>query len=336
MKYDLFLPGKLNPEFIQQFFPSLSRDKRVIVGPGIGRDAAVIDFGKTCLVVKTDPITFTSENLGWYTVNINANDIACMGATPRWFLVTLLLPQKGTSKILVKRIFRELNSACQTLRISLVGGHTEVTARVDRPLMVGEMIGEVAREKLVDGSGVKVGDLVLLTKGIAIEGTHLIYQEKNEELKARFSQKILNRMRNLIHSPGISVVKEALLASQNVRIHSMHDPTEGGLKTGLWELAYNSGVGIRIEKEKIPILEETKAVCELYGLDPLGLLASGSLLLVIDARQIEKLCQIYEKEGIRYRVIGEVVPREKGVKIIERKKELNLSGIYQDELNRIL
>ncbi len=122
-------------------------DKRVIVGPGIGRDAAVIDFGKTCLVVKTDPITFTSCNLGWYSVNINANDIACLGAAPRWFLATLLLPRKGTCKALVKRIFEEVNSACQALGISLIGGHTEVTLRVDQPLMVGEMIGEVSRDK---------------------------------------------------------------------------------------------------------------------------------------------------------------------------------------------
>jgi len=336
MKTNFFLPGKLNPKFLQQLFSSLSYDERVIIGPGVGRDAAVIDFGKTYLVVKTDPITFTSENLGWYTVNINANDIACVGAIPRWFLATLLLPQEETSEILVKRIFRELNSACQALGISLVGGHTEITTRVDRPLMVGEMIGEVAKERLVDGSEVKVGDAVLLTKGVAIEGTHVIYQEKKEELKGRFSQKMLNRMRNLIRSPGISVVKEALLASKNVGLRSMHDPTEGGLKMGLWELAYNSGVGIRIERRKVPILEETKAICEMYQLDPLGLLASGALLLIINASQAEKLCQIYEREGIMCNVIGEVVSREKGVKVIEGEKELNLSGIHQDELNKIL
>jgi len=181
-----------------------------------------------------------------------------------------------------------------------------------------------------------MGDVVLLTKGVAIEGTHVIYQERGEELKGQFSRKILNKMKRLIHSPGISIVKEALLASQNVGIHSMHDPTEGGLNTGLWELAYSSGLGMRIEKKKIPILEETEAVCKLYGLDPLGLLASGALLLIIDTRQAEELCRIYEKEGIRCNVIGEVVSREKGVKIVEEKKELSLSGIHQDEINKIL
>ncbi len=292
MENNSFPIGKLDPEFLEELFSSLSHDKRVIVGPGIGKDAAVIDFGKNCLVVKTDPITFTSCNLGWYSVNINANDIACLGAVPRWFLATLLLPQKGISKALVKKIFKEVNSACQALGIFLVGGHTEVTLRVDQPIMAGEMIGEVSREKLIDGSRVKVGNAVLLTKGIAIEGTNVIYQEKSGELKEQFSDKILSRMKNLIYSPGISVLKEALLATKTGKVHLMHDPTEGGLKTGLWEMAYASGIGMKIEKKKIPILEETEAVCRLYGLDPLGLLASGALLLIIDRGKVKELCQI--------------------------------------------
>ena len=332
-----FLPlGKLDPKFLEELFSSLSHDKRVIVGPGIGKDAAVIDFGKICLVVKTDPITFTSCNLGWYSVNINANDIACMGAVPRWFLATLLLPQKGISTVLVKRIFEEINSACQALGIFLVGGHTEVTLRVDQPIMVGEMIGEVSREKLIDGKRVKVGDSVLLTKGIAIEGTHVIYQEKGEELKKQFSKQMLSRMKDLVYSPGISVVKEALLASKTGKVHLMHDPTEGGLKTGLWEMAYASNVGMKIERKRIPILKETEAVCKLYGLDPLGLLASGALLLIVDGGKVGEVWQIYEKEKIACSVIGEVVSREKGVKIVEGGKELDLSLSNQDELSKIL
>lgn len=336
MENNSFPIGKLDPKFLEELFSSLSHDKRVIVGPGIGKDAAVIDFGKTCLVVKTDPITFTSCSIGWYCVNINANDIACLGAAPRWFLATLLLPQEGTSEALVKKIFEEVNSACQALGISLIGGHTEVTRRVAHPIMVGQMIGEVSRERLIDGSEVKVGDVVLLTKGIAIEGTHVIYQEKGEELKEQFSDKMLSRMKNLVYSPGISVVKESLLASKTGEVHLMHDPTEGGLKTGLWEMAYASGVGMKIEKEKIPILEETEAVCKLYGLDPLGLLASGALLLIMDRGKVGELCQVYEKEGIECSVIGEVVFREKGVKIVEGKEELSLSQSNQDELSKIL
>ncbi len=288
------------------------------------------------MVVKTDPITFTSRNLGRYVVNINANDIACLGATPRWFLATLLLPQRETSEILVKKIFQETNSTCQALGISLIGGHTEITSRVDGAVIVGNMIGEVSRERLIDGSKVKVGDALLLTKGVAIEGTNVIYQEKSEQLKKQFSKETLDRMRALVNFPGISVVREALLASGADGVHLMHDPTEGGLKAGLWELAYASQVGLRIERKKIPVLEETKLVCELYNLDPLGLLASGALLLVVDPEQVKKLRQIYKREGIECSIIGEVVSRDKGVRLIDRGEEVVLSEIYQDELNRIL
>ncbi len=336
MENNSFPMGKLDPKFLEELFSSLSHDKRVIVGPGIGKDAAVIDFGKTCLVVKTDPITFTSCNIGWYSVNINANDIACLGAAPRWFLATLLLPQEGTSEALVKKIFEEVNSACRALGIFLVGGHTEVTPQVAHPIMVGQMIGEVSREELIDGSRVKAGNSVLLTKRIAIEGTQVIYQEKGEELKKQFPDEMLHRMKNLIYSPGISVVKEAFLASKTGKVHLMHDPTEGGLKTGLWEMAYASGVGMKIERKMIPILKETEAVCKLYGLDPLGLLASGALLLIVDRGKVRELCQIYEQEGVECSVIGEVVTRENGIKIVEGKEELSLSQSNQDELSKIL
>ena len=328
--------GKLDPLFLEELIGSLRQDERVIVGPKIGEDAAVVDFGKTCLVIKTDPITFTSENIGWYVVNINANDVACMGATPRWLLLTTLLPERKTSKKLVKDIFRQLICACEELGISLIGGHTEITPKVSCPILIGQMIGEVTKERLIKGSGARVGDVVLLTKGIAIEGTSVIYQEKKEELKEKLPDRIVGRIKNFLHNPGISVVKDALLASRSVRVHSMHDPTEGGLRTGLWELAHASKVGLRIDKHKIPILKETEMLCKLYGLDPLRLLASGALILTLPPEEAERLRQIYEQNDISCSIIGEVVPRKEGIKLIEEGKEYNLLFEYKDEISKIL
>jgi len=327
--------GKLNPVFLEKLILSLPQDKRVIVGPGIGKDAAVIDFGEFCLAVKTDPITFTPHNIGWYVVNINANDIACVGATPRWFLLTLLLPQKKTSDSLIKNILKEVTSACKELGVFLIGGHTEITYNLDRPLAVGQMLGEVKKERVVRSSGAKEGDIIILTKGVAIEGTYLIYSKEKQELKKKLSPQILLRMENLLYNPGIGVVKEALLASKNIKVHSMHDPTEGGLMTGLWEIAYASGVGIRIEKEKIPVLEETRVICAIYGLDPLKLLASGSLILTLSPDEGEKLCQIYKRENISYKVIGKVISPKEGVKMVENGKEFNFSGNHKDEIAKL-
>jgi len=336
MNDDFLPPGKLEPLFLEELMSSLPEDRRVVVGPKIGEDAAVVAFGGNYLVIKTDPITFTSENIGWYAVNINANDIACMGATPRWFLPTALFPEGKTSKKLVREIFDQIASACEKLGIFLIGGHTEVTPKLNRPILIGQMIGEVLKEKLIKSSGAKVGDIVLLTKGIAVEGTNVIYQERKGELKKKLPPEMLNKIKNFLYNPGISVVKEALLASKSVHVNSMHDPTEGGLKMGLWELAYASGVGMKVNKEKIPILEETQAVCKLYGLDPLGLLASGSLILTLAPEEVEKLCQIYEENGIRCSAIGEVVSQQQGIKIVEEGREYNLSVEYKDEISKIL
>ncbi len=331
-----FFPvGKIEPRFLEDLISSIPEDKRVIVGPQVGEDAAVVDFGANYLVIKTDPITFTSENIGWYVVNINANDLACMGATPRWLLVTLLLPSR-TTKELVRDVFDQITSACRKLGISLVGGHVEVTHNLDRTLAVGNMVGEVPRDRLIRSSGAKVGDVIVLSKGIAIEGTHVIYQKKKEELEKRLPAAMLRKIRDLIYEPGISVVKEALLASQRVKIHSMHDPTEGGLKSGLWELAHASRVGVRVEKEKIAVLEETKKVCELYELDPLGLLASGSLILTLDRKEAERLSRIYTQRGIRHSIIGEITPPEEGMKIIQKRQEFELVVDNNDEISKLL
>ncbi|NQS90122.1 hydrogenase expression/formation protein [Patescibacteria group bacterium] len=338
LKYDSeqVLPsGKINPEILQKFFSLLPFDKTVIVGPQIGEDAAVIEFEGKYLVVKTDPITLTSQNLGWYAVNINANDVACMGATPCWFLLTILLPQKKVTRTFLNDTFSQLLSASKELKVTLVGGHIEVTSRVSEPIAIGQMIGKVSKDKLIRTSGAKVGDVILLTKGIAIEGTNVIYQGKKEELKGKVSASLLKSMENLLYTPGISVVKEALLANEKVKVHCMHDPTEGGLKAGLWEIAYASGTGIRVKREKIPILRETKILCDIYKLDPLGLLASGALILTLDSEEAKKLLNLYQKEGIKCASIGEVVSKKEGLSIVEGSKNYPFSAGCRDELSKI-
>ena len=130
--------GKLPPRILQALLAQcrVSRRSRVVLGPRFGEDAAVIDFGAKYLMAKTDPITFTSERIGWYAVNINGNDVATLGARPLWFLATLLLPEKATSLPLVRKIFGETLRACRELGVTLCGGHTEITRGIDRPIML--------------------------------------------------------------------------------------------------------------------------------------------------------------------------------------------------------
>jgi len=312
------------------------RDSRVVVGPCFGEDAAVIDVGPRYLVAKTDPITFTTEHIGWYTVNVNANDIATLGARPRWFLATLLLPEKKSTARLAENILADILQACRALGVTLCGGHTEVTAGLDRPIVVGQMLGEVEKEKLVRKESQRPGDLVILTKGIALEGTTILAREKAAVLKRKFGASVVRQAQRLLFDPGISVVREAMLAVRTGEIHAMHDPTEGGLLSGVYELARAGDVGIRIWKDKVPILPETQLFSRYFGFDPFALIASGSLLVVVSARTTAKVLQALVKKGVGATIIGEILPKNRGLWTLEGNLLRRLRPPRRDEIARLL
>ena len=220
--------GKLKIDLLQQLLPQSHRDARVIVGPKIGEDAAVIDFGESYLVAKTDPITFATDEIGWYLICVNSNDIATMGAVPKWLLTTILLPENRTTEVLIRRIMEQINAACEHFGITLCGGHTEITYGLDRPIVIGQMLGEVEKGKLIVSSGAQAGDDLILTKGLGIEATSIIARECESDLLEKFSPAFLNRAKGYLTSPGISVLEEAQIAVRTGGVHAMHDPTEGG------------------------------------------------------------------------------------------------------------
>jgi hydrogenase maturation factor len=308
----------------------------VVLGPRFGEDAAVIDLGEKYLVAKTDPITFTAERIGWYAVNINANDVATLGARPLWFLATLLLPEKGTPLALVRSIFQDTLRACRELGVTLCGGHTEITHGLDRPIVVGQMLGEVEKSKLVRKESQRPGDLVLLTRGIAIEGTAILARERFPLLSRKLGKETLRRAQRLLFRPGISVVRDAMLAQRHGEIHAMHDPTEGGLASGLYELAKAGGVGLRIWKDQIPVLPETERFSQILGFDPLGLIASGALLVVASANSAPNLLRVYARHGLRAAAIGEVRKRSEGILVVEKNREKPLRIPARDEIARLL
>ncbi len=279
-------------------------DPRVIFGPGLGRDAAVLDFGDRYLVTKTDPITFATDEIGWYVMHINANDVACLGARPRWFIVTLLLPEGKTDGALVTEIFEQLRFAGEELGVSVVGGHTEITHAIDRPIAVGAMFGEVDPEALIRSDGARPDDAILLTKGIAVEGTAILARELRERLSQALTPSLIARAAEFLHDPGISVVKDALVAASAGEVHAMHDPTEGGVATGIHELTTAAGLGAVVEAPLLPYFPETLAICDYLGLDPLGVIASGALLIAAAPDHAARIIQALEEEGISARRIG--------------------------------
>jgi len=332
-----FATGKLPTHVLERLLAGAPiRDKRVLVGPRVGLDAAVIDCGSTCLVLKSDPITFAADRIGWYAVNINANDVAAMGATPKWFLATLLLPEQGSTTRLVEKIFDDLAAACDELDISLCGGHTEVTAGLDRPILCGQLVGEVDRKKLVVPKRVRIGDSILLARGIAIEGTAVAARERRKLVEEKLGKTMARRARRFLDQPGISVVRAALTANSAGRIHAMHDPTEGGLAMGLYEVAKASSRGMLVDRDAVPVYPETAALCETFGLDAFRLLASGALIIVCAARDTENIIRALEREDISVVEIGSIKSAQSGVVLKSTGARRKIAKFEVDEITKFL
>jgi hydrogenase expression/formation protein HypE len=333
-----FLPvGKLRPAFLGAL---LTRhpitDPRVFVGPRVGEDAAVLDMGDRFLVATSDPITFATDDPAWYAVQVNVNDIAVRGACPRWFLATLLLPEGRTDEDAVARLFEEIMAACAEVDVTLVGGHTEVTAGLERPIVVGTMLGEVAKDKLVTTGGARVGDAVVLTKGVPLEGAALIAREKEAELRAQgIRPAVIARAKGFLRQPGLSVLPEAEIACELATVHAMHDPTEGGVATALHELAIAAGVGLRIDRSRITVVPEGAELCRVFGLDPLGTIASGSLLMTLSPADAGVVIHALAREGIDSHYIGQVVPREQGLLLVDGSYQEPLPIFHQDEITKL-
>ena len=324
--------GKLDPNLLKQMvFGCLgSPDPRVIVGPKIGEDAAVIDLKDRVLVIHSDPITGAVENIGWLAVNICANDIATRGVRPLWILVVMLLPQDINSAQL-KQITRQIDEAAKELGIAVVGGHSEVTPSIDRPILVATAIGEAEKGRFVSSSGAKIGDRIIVTKGAAIEGTAILSTEMAEALQRRVGRSLVQRAQKLIKRIG--VVKEALAAMKVGGVHAMHDATEGGIAGGLQEVAWASSVGIIAYEESIPVYEETKAICKALNIDPLKTISSGALIISAHPEKAEEIAAVLHKRGIQASIIGEVVDEKEGSYVLRRDgTKLDLSKPVKEEL----
>jgi hydrogenase expression/formation protein HypE len=335
MSTELLPAGKLRPDTLAKLLRHTSQAPEVVVGPAVGEDAAVIDHGNQYLVVTTDPITFATERCGWYSVFVNANDIAACGGTPRYYSAAIVLPEGQVSLADVEVLFAEIENACREIGVLWVGGHTEVSATVNTVLVAGQMIGDVTPDHLCRSSDAQEGDVIVLVKAAAIEATAIIANEKADEVAALHGEAMLKKSQNFLLDPGISVVKEAALARE-FPVNAMHDPTEGGVTTGIREICMASNCGGLVKAKAIPILPETAALCHQFGLDPLGAISSGALLLTLPPEAASGLMDEYAKKGIQAEIIGEIASREVGLKIEKPDgKVAPLPEFVADEITKL-
>jgi hydrogenase maturation factor len=330
----MLTPGKLPIALLKQCIAQRGiLDPAVIIGPRFGEDCAVIDLGDQYLITKTDPVTFATEEIGWYAVHVNANDIATMGARPRWLQTCLLFPP-GVTEAAVRRVFSQIDGAAKELGIAVTGGHSEITPAVNQPVVIGDMHGLVAKDRLVTSSGARPGDLVVVTKSAGLEGTSILAAEKADMFRSRLDESLRQEALGLRHTPGISVVKEALVAA-DYGATAMHDPTEGGIAMGLYELASASAVGLTLDLDAIPILPVTQQICRCFGLNPLGLISSGALLLTIPPDRWPALHNVFQSHGIAARVIGAIHPGNE-IHAVAHGKAVPFTYSEVDELTKVL
>jgi len=326
--------GKLPPPLLRQLLRLRGApDPRVVVGPQFGEDAAVVDFGAQYLVLKSDPVTFTADEIGWYAVHVNANDVAVMGARPAWFQASIIVPV-GTTAVAVGQIVRDIHRAARGLGVAVTGGHTEVSPAVRQPVVAGDMHGLVARGRLVRSSGAHAGDAVVLTKWAGIEGTAIIARTFAADVRRLLGPSAQRVAARFHHRPGISVVPAALLAAA-AGATAMHDPTEGGVAAALFEMANASRKRFAIDLDRVPVLDATARICARFGLNPLGLVGSGALLVTLPPARLPRLLRALRGRRVAAAVIG-AVETGAGVRARIGGKHTPFLWSERDELTKLL
>jgi hydrogenase expression/formation protein HypE len=315
-------PGKISKEILEEVvFKNIGvKLPGVIIGPSVGLDGAVVNSGDTSWIFSMDPITGGRALIGWLAVNINANDIATFGVKPYFFLSCILLPKNSDRKI-IQDISAQIGKASKALHLAVLGGHSEVTSELHSPIVVGCMIGVSQKDRYVTAAGARPKDKIIMTKAAGIEGTAIIASERSKELKGNVSNMILARARQFFKE--ISVVNEAVDAFETGGVNAMHDPTEGGLAGGIHEMADASHLGVEVYEKRILIRRETEEICRFFNIDPLQLIASGSLLIAAKPSCETKVLSTLKAAGIYARTIGEFKSDQNSRQIIRENGKID-------------
>lgn len=313
--------GKLPPQLLEEMIlePIQRKNKRrydVIIRPKTGEDCSAVRLGDELCVVSTDPITSAKKDVGYLAVHVNCNDIAASGAEPVGILLTLLLPVESEKQV-IEEIMEGVQKAAAETNIEILGGHTEVTAAVNQPVLSAAVIGKTRGKKFISSGGAKIGQSVIMTKWAGLEGTVILAQEHKEQLKKSIEPSLLKAAETM--KGFLSVIHEASIAVE-FGATAMHDATEGGILGAVWEVAQCSNTGVVVFEDKIPVKEETIQICQKAGISPYGLISSGSL--IITAFEGEKLVEKLKKAGIESAVIGTITEGEKIIDNNGVKREL--------------
>ena len=297
----------------------------VLVPAGPGEDSAVVDLGDYLLVVSSDPITGAEKNAGYLAVNVACNDIAAAGAEPFGIQVVLLLPPALGEKR-AEDLMREIVSTAKSMNIEVLGGHTEITDLVQKPIITITALGKAEENELCSSSAAEAGDVLYISKGMGIEGSYILASDYKEDLiKKGVSSKSLNKAAGYLDL--LSVIPESRIARRN-GVKAMHDVTEGGVYGAISEMASASGLGYIIEKDNFEVKNEIADICDKLKLDPAALISSGAMLIAA-APEIE-LKKIFDRSEINLIRVGRLI--DTGTYIEEDGEKREFRAPQKDEL----
>lgn len=302
----------------------------IIMGPRVGEDCSIGQFEQDELFsLSCDPITGAIKDIGSLAVNITANDLAASGAEPVGLMLTILLPTDASEEDL-RNIVKDVNTTCEALNITVMGGHTEVTPVVNQPVVCVTGIGKIKKNQHLSHKKVKIDQDIVMTKWAGLEGTAIIATEKEQELKAHYNHEFIEGAKTL--KQYISVIPESKIAQEH-GVVLMHDVTEGGIFGALWELAQSARKGVEVVLEHIPIKQETVEICEYFELNPYKLISSGSMLIITDDGH--SLVQKLLNNGIMATVIGKITEGNDRV-VIQEETRRSLEPAKADELYKVI
>ena len=324
--------GKLPNAVLEEIVINNIKYKRqeVLLGSKVGEDTGIVDFGDDYCVVSTDPITGATKNLGKLAVYVTLNDAATKGAEPIALLITLLCPV-DTKKEEIDLIMKEASEAAKEEKVEIIGGHTEITDAVNRIIINSTVLARLKKQYLLDYNDIRIGDKLIVTKYLGLEGTNILVNELGEKAFDILTKDEIELSKQIIHN--ISVVKEGKIGKENGALY-MHDITEGGLYGAVWEASNAIGKGIIIYEEKIPLLKVTRKICDVFEINPFKLISSGSMLMIVPKERLDEIIFSLGKDNILATCIGEIV--EDSVVSIKEGLEKPIESPKSDELYKAL
>ncbi|HOV21598.1 MAG TPA: HAD-IA family hydrolase [bacterium] len=325
-----FQKGKLPLSLLEYLLTRYTyKGKDIIKSSGIGVDASIFKIKNNTIYAKTDPIILVGKDIGTYLININSNDISVAGGNPDYFLSTIIFPQ-NISFLEIEDIFSQISNECKKHKIKWIGGHTEITPNVKSIISIGFMLGTPIKKQ--KNEKIKKGDIVFILKEVGIEGASIIVREKYDYLKKIFSEKYLEKVKNSIKNPGIGISEECKFLWENFKIKLMHDPTEGGISTALYELSSVSGHKIIVLFEKIPFYPPACKLCKIFNLNVTGIISSGCIIGITERKEVEKMKKVFKKRKIKFEIIGEIGEKGSGVFIKKKERFIPFPKFEKDEI----